>query len=125
MPVEPGTRGPVSHEMEKVLHVSPLIGMSARYRIRLTPPGERLGVLIRESDEQGEFLVATLTGERRPFTDRAMLRLFFTMPLLTLKVIAGIHWQAVKLMIRGVPFHRRPAPPSTEVTLPVRGRNAA
>ena len=123
--VDPGTTGPVSHDIEKVLHVSPLVGMSARYRIRLDAPKEQLGVLIRESDEQGEFLIATLTGTRRTFSDGATLRLFFAMPLLTLKVIAAIHWQAVKLLIRGVPFHRRPPPPPSEVTLPASGRDAA
>ncbi|MEX2454122.1 MAG: DUF1365 domain-containing protein [Rhodospirillaceae bacterium] len=125
MPVAPGADAPADHAFDKRLHVSPLIGMSARYRIRVAAPGDRLGVLIRESDDDGEFLVATLTGDRRPMTDATLLRLFAGMPLMTFKVVAAIHWQAVRSLARGVKFHRRPAPPAEEVTLPAHRKGSA
>ena len=125
MPVEPGGTEPTEHEADKVFHVSPLIGMQARYRIRTAAPDDRLAVLIRESDDEGEFLVATLTGDRRDMTDRTLLRLFFAVPLMTFKVIGAIHWEAVKSLIAGVPFHRRPEPPDTEVTRPADRKTAA
>lgn len=125
LPVGPGQDAPAEHEFDKELHVSPLIGMSARYRIRTATPGETLAVLIRESDEDGEFLVATLTGTRRDPTDGALLRLFFAMPLLTFKVIAAIHWQAVRSLLRGVKFRRRPKPPVDDVSLPAQTRDPA
>lgn len=124
-PVARGGSAPPEHEADKVLHVSPLIGMDARYRIRTESPGDSLAVLIRESDAEGEFLVATLAGTRRVLSDRALLALFCRIPLMTFKVIAAIHWHAVKLMIRGVRFHRRPAPPTDEVSPPPRRREAA
>ena len=118
MPVAANRSGPVDHAFDKRFHVSPLIGMAARYRIRTEMPGETLAVLIREDDTDGEFLVATQTGTRAPLTDAALLRLFFAIPLMGLKVIAAIHWQAIRSLLRGVRFHRRPGPPPGEVSFP-------
>ncbi len=115
---------PTDHRAQKIMHVSPLIGMDARYRLRVARPDDNLSVLIRESDPDGEFLVATLTGARRELTDTELLRAFFFVPLLGLKVIAAIHWQAIRLMLRGVRFHRRPPPPDAEVSLPAASRDA-
>lgn len=125
MPVDAGATGPVDHAADKIFHVSPLIAMNARYRLRVETPGERLAVLIRESDDDGEFLVATLTGDRREMTDRACLRAFLSVPLMSFKIIAAIHWHAVKLLLRGVKFHRRPEPPPQDVSRPARRRDAA
>ena len=111
--------GPTDHEFDKIFHVSPLIGMNARYRIRTASPDEKLAVSIRESDEDGEFLVATLTGDRRDMTDRALLRQFLRVPFMSLKVIAAIHWQAIRLMLRGVKYTNRPQPPAQDVSIPV------
>ena len=124
-PVSPGAGAPQDHIADKIFHVSPLIAMNARYRIRTAAPDERLAVLIRESDDDGEFLVATLTGDRRDLTDRALLGRFFRIPFLTLKIMAAIHFEAIRLMLRGVKYTRRPEPPAEEVSLPERRRDAA
>ena len=110
--------GPPDHEFDKIFHVSPLIAMDARYRIRTTTPDDKLAVLIRESDDQGEFLVATLTGERREMTDAALIRQFLRVPFMSLKVIVAIHWQAIRLMLRGVKYTSRPEPPADGVSTP-------
>ena len=99
--------------------------MNARYRIRTASPDDRLAVLIRESDEEGEFLVATLTGERRDMTDAALLSRFFCIPFLTLKIMIAIHFEAIRLMLRGVKYTTRPEPPAKEVSLPPPRRDAA
>lgn len=109
---------PSEHEFDKIFHVSPLIAMDARYRIRTTSPDEKLAVLIRESDDEGEFLVATLTGDRRAMTDSALIRQFLRVPFMTLKIIVAIHWQAIRLMLRGVKYTNRPEPPAEGVSMP-------
>ena len=124
-PVEAGTAAPQDHIADKIFHVSPLIAMNARYRIRTTAPDDRLAVLIRESDDEGEFLVATLTGERRDLTDAALLGRFIRIPFLTLKIIVAIHFEAIRLMLRGVKYTTRPEPPAEEVSLPPPYRDAA
>jgi uncharacterized protein len=118
LPAADGSTGPSDHEFDKIFHVSPLIAMDARYRIRTASPDEKLAVLIRESDDEGEFLVATLTGERREMTDGALIRQFLRVPFMSLKVIVAIHWQAIRLMLRGVKYTNRPEPPAEEVSTP-------
>lgn len=108
---------PLRQSCAKAFHVSPFLPMAGRYRFRLHEPGARLSLLIREELPEGEVLVATQTGRRRPLGDGALARLFLALPLMTLKVIAAIHWQALRLWLKGARFHRRPAPPARPVTL--------
>jgi DUF1365 family protein len=123
LPVSENTTGPTDHEFDKIFHVSPLIGMNARYRIRTTSPGNEIALTIRESDSKGEFLVATLTGSRCDMTDGALLRQFIRVPFMTVKIIAAIHWQAIRLMLRGVKYTTRPEPPVSDVSLPMNRRD--
>ena len=99
------------YEKEKCFHVSPFFDLSGRYRFVLGAPAERLRMEIHESREGVPILNATLTGERRPLTDGAILRQVLAMPLMTFKVVAAIHWQALKIWLRGATFHAKPAPP--------------
>lgn len=107
---------PITQSCDKVLYVSPFIGMTSQYRFRVKEPGERLSILIRQSVPEGEQLLATLTGTRSRLRDRDLARAFVTHPLMTVKVIGAIHWQALWLWLKGATFHRRPAPPSEPVS---------
>lgn len=116
LPVDPRrpSGAPVLQQCEKQLYVSPFIGPDATYRFRIKEPDERLSVLIRQSVPEGELLLATLTGDRRPLTDWQLARAFFAHPLMSFKVIGAIHWEALKLWRKGATFHRRPRPPTVE-----------
>ena len=107
---------PLRQRHVKEFHVSPFIGMQAEYAFRLSRPDERLGVLIREYEGDQLMLVASQTGSRRPFNDRQLFSQVLRVPLQTLKVLAAIHWQALKIWARGARFHRKPAPPIEEVS---------
>jgi uncharacterized protein len=108
----------------KLFHVSPLIGMGGEYRFRFQPPAQRFRVQIRLLPQMpGQaglaprlLLAAALQGERRPLSDGRLLAQFLHMPLMTLKVTAAIHWQALKIWLRGAPFFRKPKPPLQEVS---------
>jgi DUF1365 family protein len=103
----------------KVFHVSPFLPRNGHYRFRLQAPGERYGATVNwHSAEQPETpaLIAVQTGERRRGGDLGLLRIAVTVPLMTLKVITAIHWQALKIWLRGGRFHRRPAPPDSEIS---------
>jgi DUF1365 family protein len=119
VPVDPGRRpaAPVLQSCGKEFYVSPFIAMRAHYRFRLSPPEEGLSVLIRQSVAEGEVLVASLVGRRAPLTDGGILRAVLRHPLVTLKVIGAIHWQALLLWRKGVPLHRHPPPPTQAITL--------
>ena len=107
---------PARAEMDKCFHVSPLIDMQARYRFRLSKPGERLAVAIQESQHGELMLVATQSGERRPLRDMSLLRALLRTPFMTFKIMLAIHWQALKAWLRGAPFFSKPEPPEEQVT---------
>ncbi|HUR41824.1 MAG TPA: DUF1365 domain-containing protein [Verrucomicrobiae bacterium] len=104
------------HEKEKCFHVSPFLDLVGRYRFEFSEPGERLRVVIHETREGTPILDAAVAAERRPLTDRALLLQVMALPGMTLKVVAGIHWEALKIWLRGARFHRKPAPPALELT---------
>lgn len=108
--------GSLAHTTPKHLHVSPFMPMSQRYEFSMTPPDTHLSLSIRVVDDAGEIFRASLSGTRRPFSDPELIRLFVTRPLATLRTIVGIHTQAMRLFLKGVPFFRRPAPPSAPST---------
>jgi DUF1365 family protein len=103
-------------EKEKCFHVSPFFDLVGRYRFDLAEPGEKLRVAIHETREGAPILDAMLSGERRALTDGEILRQVLWMPWMTLKVVAAIHWEALKLWLRGARFHRKPAPPAQQTT---------
>lgn len=104
------------HDKEKCFHVSPFLGLEGHYRFRLCEPGARVRLAIRETREGAPILDATLAGERRALSDARLLGQVAAMPFMALKVVAGIHWEALKLWLRGAVFHRKPAPPVLETT---------
>ena len=107
---------------DKGFYVSPFIGMAARYRFRLRPPGDRLALAIRQSVPEGRVLDATMTAQARPLSDGRLLRLGLTHPLLTQKIMAAIHWEALRIWLKGASYHRRPPAPGEAVSLaPARG----
>ncbi len=107
---------PLRQRHAKDFHVSPFIGMQAEYDFRLSRPDERLRVMIREYEGDRLMLVASQTGTRRPFSDGQLLMQVLRVPLQTVKVLAAIHWQALKIWAQGARFHRKPAPPIEEVS---------
>ena len=96
----------------KAMYVSPFFDVDGRYRFDLTEPGERLALSIRHEDAAGLRLHAGFSGRRLPWTTRNLLRMFLRFPLATFKVMAGIHWEALRLWLKGIPLF--PRPQSTE-----------
>ncbi len=107
---------PLRQSRAKCFHVSPFVGMEADYQFRLGEPGERLEIGIREHQAQRLMLVAAQVAQARPFTTRHLLHAVAAIPLLTLKVMAMIHWQALKIWLGGAAFFPKPPPPREEVT---------
>ncbi len=119
LPLDPRRRAGevIRQSCDKGFYVSPFIDMAATYHFRVAEPDERLAVLIRQWTPDGELLVASQVGRRRPLSDASLLRVFVSHPLMTLKVIAAIHWQALKLWRRGARLVPRPAAPEQAVTI--------
>jgi hypothetical protein len=108
---------PMRGAATKCFHVSPLMDMQGDYHFRLSRPDDHLAVLIRQYDEHGQLkLVATQTGQGEPMSDRALWQAFLRTPLMTLKVMTAIHWQALKIWLSGARYFPKPEPPQQEVT---------
>ncbi len=102
---------------EKRFHVSPFFGVAGSYSFTLRPPGESLALVIEKRVDGETDHVATWTGERRRLNDRELLNAFVRIPFLSLQVIAGIHWEALKLWLKGARYHKKPALPLTPATI--------
>jgi len=112
-PVEEGmlTSSGLRQERAKRFYVSPFNALTMTYFFRVRPPTQSIAVRILVKDEEGPVLAASFHGDMRPFTTQNLLWLCLTMPLLTLKIIAGIHVEAFWLWVKGMRLVPRPAPP--------------
>jgi DUF1365 family protein len=122
IPAEAGADGDIRQSVDKRLHVSPFMEMDLRYAFRVTPPGQRVRIAIEVSDGEGTILHASFVGARRDLTDAQLLHAWATHPLLTLKVIAAIHWEAIKILLKGVRLRAGAPAPSYPVTVGVSER---
>lgn len=106
----------IAQRCEKGFYVSPFLDMKLTYDFNVLQPGERVRVGVRASDDDGLMLTAALEGTRQPLSDAALLKTFVRTPLLTVKVVAAIHWEALKLWMKGIRLVPRPPPPIHPVT---------
>ncbi|MDA0367049.1 MAG: DUF1365 domain-containing protein [Proteobacteria bacterium] len=117
LPVPPGLNGAAIHQScDKQLYVSPFNALDHRYDFTVREPDERYAISIRESDADGDVLVATFTGRRAPLSDRGIIWAVVGHPLMTLKVIAAIHWEALRLWRKGMVVQKRPDQPPPAVS---------
>ena len=92
----------IRQQQDKQFYVSPFIEMAMRYHFRLVAPHEHVKLRILETDSEGPLLSATFSGHRRTLTTNELLRSFLSLPAVTLKIIAAIHWEALRLWWKGV-----------------------
>jgi DUF1365 family protein len=119
LPVKPAetSEAGVRQAQEKLFYVSPFIEMAMRYHFRVSPPGEHVRLRILETDRDGPLLAATFNGRRRELTTAALLQSFFSLPLVTLKIVAAIHWEALRLWLKGARLVPRPKVPPTGLAI--------
>lgn len=113
----------VDVQASKVFHVSPFCSISGHYRFRFerslrlaSGDWSELSARIDLHDQQGALIQTSVAGNLQACTTAAMRRAFFGMPLMTLGVLFRIHWQAVRLAFKRVPFFRKPAAPERFVS---------
>jgi uncharacterized protein len=109
--------GALHQRAKKLLYVSPFLDMDMRYDFRITGPDERIAVGICASSSEKPVLQALLNGARRDLTDRNLMFVFLKIPAVTIKVVAAIHWEALRLWTKGIGLRRRPPPPKRPATV--------
>lgn len=100
----------------KVFHVSPFCAIEGDYRFRFMRTTDRTVARIDHDDSAGPLIETSVSGRLEPLDAASVRRAFFGMPLMTLGVIARIHWQAMKLWAKRVPFFHKPAAPAEFLT---------
>lgn len=100
----------------KVFHVSPFFPVSGEYRFRFADHPERCAFRIDYEDGQGNSLVTSISGAAQAATTGALLRAFFRYPWMTLGVVLRIHYHALRLWLKRVPFFAKPLPPAEDTT---------
>ncbi len=103
-------------QAKKVFHVSPFCAIEGHYRFRFMRTADRIVARVDHDDDQGPLILTSLSGHLAPLNPRSVARASLRMPLLTLGVIVRIHWQALKLWLKRVPFVSKPEAPKSFVT---------
>lgn len=97
LPATSGPGGKVIQDCAKQFRVSPFLPMDLDYRFVIDPPGDQTSVTIQVQRNGEDVMTAWFSGKRRPISDVALFREWVRHPVMTLKVIAGIHWEALLL----------------------------
>lgn len=127
IPVDPRQRRHVRQSCDKAFYVSPLMDMDLRYAFDIRPPAGDLLVGVTTSDAEGAVLLASFAARRTELTDRAILYAFLRHPLLAAKVLGAIHFEALRIWLKGIRLRPRPPAPDEPVTVvePLRLERAA
>ena len=117
LPAEPDSKGLVNQNCRKRFYVSPFNAVEGRYSFHATPPsGDELTVGVALKTDVGPVLKAHFRGTRHALTDANLLRALGRTGWMTVKVIAGIHYEALRLWLKGLRLVRRPPPPENPIS---------
>ena len=97
----------IEQKCKKKFYVSPFIGMETYYNFKLQNPQEKLSIFIRQTNGEETILTATQTGDKKEFSFKQLLINFFKYPLMTLKIISSIHYEAFFLWKKGAVYRKR------------------
>ena len=90
------------YNCKKKFYVSPFMDLESKYFFKVLIPSERLSVIIDQRDKEGKLLFASQDGERVKLSSKNLLISYLKHPLMTLKIISAIHYEALKLWMKGI-----------------------
>ena len=97
----------IEQKCKKRFYVSPFMDMETYYNFKLLSPKEKLSIFIRQTDGEETVLTATQTGDKKEFSFKQLLINFFKYPLMTIKIISSIHYEAFFLWKKGAVYRKR------------------
>ncbi|MCA8942582.1 MAG: DUF1365 domain-containing protein [Planctomycetes bacterium] len=98
----------VTRRFRKEFHISPFLSMDQEHDWRFSPPADRLAIHMRNLERGDALFDATLQLERKPWSGRELAKTLALHPFMTGKTLLGIYWQALRLRLKGAPFHEHP-----------------
>ena len=107
----------ILHKCNKKFYVSPFIEMKTFYNFRLLKPGQKLNILIKQNDEKGLLLIARQIGKRLDLTSKNLFLQFLKHPLMALKVISAIHFEAFRLWAKGIKHVRKKSKTNNKISI--------
>lgn len=112
---ETNRQGEYRKTEDKLFYVSPFSDLDTKFAFILKEPDERLAISINQSDSESTFFYSSLVGEQKPLTNRQLIAYSFKFPFVTLGVLWGIHWQALKLWMKGIRARKKAENPELQV----------
>ena len=97
----------ITQKCKKRFYVSPFMDMETYYNFKLINPNNKLSVFIKQTDLTGTILTATQTGDKKEFNFKQLIKNFFKYPLMTIKIISSIHYEALLLWKKGAIYRKR------------------
>ena len=97
----------IINNCSKKFHVSPFIEMECHYYFRVLKPSDKISVIIDQIDKDGKLLYASQDGNARELNEKNLLISYISHPLMTLKIIVAIHYEALKLWLKGIKFVKK------------------
>jgi len=97
----------IIQKCRKKFYVSPFMDMETYYNFKLLNPNDKLSVLIKQTDADGTILTATQTGDKKEFSFKQLAINFLKYPLMTIKIIGSIHYEALLLWKKGAIYRKR------------------
>ncbi len=97
----------ITQKCKKKFYVSPFMDMETYYNFKLINPNNKLSVFIKQTDSKGTILTATQTGDKKEFNFKQLIKNFFKYPLMTIKIISSIHYEALLLWKKGAIYRKR------------------
>lgn len=98
----------------KHYYISPFIPLDAELDFHVELPQDRFVIRVDDWREGEKFFISSMTGRKRPFSDKNLLKMAACYPMVTLQVIAMIHWHAFRLWMKGVPHHKKEERPDLQ-----------
>ena len=97
----------ITNDCAKKFHVSPFIEMECHYYFRVLKPSDKISVIIDQKDKDGKLLYASQDGKASELNEKNLLTSYISHPLMTFKIIAAIHYEALKLWLKGIKIIKR------------------
>ena len=107
----------IKNNCEKKFYVSPFMDLSSKYYFKILNPGNKLSIIIDQRDQEGKLLYASQDGIRSELSSKNLIFSYFKHPLMTFKIIAAIHFEALKLWFKGISLVKKKSNIRNNITI--------